>query len=396
MNTHLNGFKLAFIFAFAFVIVCGQVSVVTPYPASAAVATSITGGVDLTHLPLGEGKLSTSPKTGWIWPCQVDPGAAGSLRNGPWFNADGITYNLTIKAVVNGSIVWPQHNFTMTIQGDQRLITTNDLPNHSTGIYPIAANDPAFPYDHNPNKIVPQMIQIAIPTNPVLATHPTCAPGAVGVMLSGVPLFSGLDAPGRDAVAHEVQDACQGHPQESGTYHYHSLTTCLPDTTTSDGHSTLVGYALDGFGIFGRRDVGGQILSSADLDACHGHTHEIEWDGQKVVMYHYHATWDFPYTIGCMNGTYSFANVRLISGSPGNRPAGANGQPPTHAAQPPQPPSGNGPPQGGPDLAAAAKKLGISEQALRDALGPPPPNLAVTAQKLGISEQALRDALGVP
>jgi hypothetical protein len=64
-----------------------------------------------------------------------------------------------------------------------------------------------------------------------------------------------------------------------------------------------------------------------------------------------------------------------------------------------------GPPQGGPgehqqpDLAAAAAKLGISEDALKDALGDPqqgPPDSAAAAATLGISEEALIEALGLP
>jgi len=52
-----------------------------------------------------------------------------------------------------------------------------------------------------------------------------------------------------------------------------------------------------------------------------------------------------------------------------------------------------------PDLAAAAEILGVSEQALRDALGDPsqgPPDLAAAAGALGITEEALREALGLP
>ena len=47
-----------------------------------------------------------------------------------------------------------------------------------------------------------------------------------------------------------------------------------------------------------------------------------------VVMYHYHATWDFPYTLGCFHGSYDLANVRAISGPPPRRgfgPIGGNG-----------------------------------------------------------------------
>ena len=32
-----------------------------------------------------------------------------------------------------------------------------------------------------------------------------------------------------------------------------------------------MGYAIDGFGIFGRYGDGGKALTSADLDECHGH-----------------------------------------------------------------------------------------------------------------------------
>lgn len=77
--------------------------------------------------------------------------------------------------------------------------------------------------------------------------------------------------------------------------------------------------------------------------------------------------------------------------SDGAQPEGDKGGPP---------PSGDmagGPQEGqGPDLAAAAEKLGITEEALRDALGPPPPDFAATAETLGITEEVLMDALGVP
>ncbi len=51
------------------------------------------------------------------------------------------------------------------------------------------------------------------------------------------------------------------------------------------------------------------------------------------------------------------------------------------------------PPANPPNLAVAAKTLGITEQELKVALGPPPPNLAETAQTLGITEQELQIAL---
>jgi|GEM_PF-1349409 len=48
-----------------------------------------------------------------------------------------------------------------------------------------------------------------------------------------------------------------------------------------------------------------------------------------------------------------------------------------------------------PDLAAAAEKLGITEDELTDALGDPPPDLDAAAEALGISKEDLVNALGV-
>lgn len=342
--------------------------------AFSALAPAAAHEVDLTKLPLGDGHISTAPKKGWIWACRVDPNAGGAFRNGPWIKSDG-TYDFTQKAVVPGDVHWSSR-YTMRLDGANRVFALNDLPNHGTGIFPIPSNSTAYQYDTNPNHIAEQDFTVTLPADPVPAAAPSCAPGAVGILLSGAVLFNALDAPGRDAVAHETQDKCQGHPQEGGVYHYHSISTCLEDKRLPDGHSALVGYALDGFGIYGRYGEGGKLLSSADLDECHGHTHAIEWNGKRVVMYHYHATWDFPYTIGCLRGAYNMANVRAISGRMMRRGFQRMG--------------------GGPDLSAAATKLHISEDQLRDALGPPPPDLDAAARKLGITTQALKDALGVP
>ena len=279
-----------------------------------AIAPAQAHEVDLTRLPLGDGHISTAPKTGWIWACRVDPGGGGAFRDGPWIKADG-TYDFTAKAVVPGDVHWPSR-YTMRLEGATRVFALNDYPNHGTGTFPIPSDSKAYQYDRNPNAIAAQDFNVSLPANPVLAGTPSCAPGAVGILLSGAVLFNALDAPGRDAVAHETQDKCQGHPQISGVYHYHWISTCIDDKRLADGHSALVGYAIDGFGIFGRYGEGGKLLSSSDLDECHGHSHAIDWNGKRVVMYHYHATWDFPYTVGCLRGTYARENVRAISGKP--------------------------------------------------------------------------------
>ena len=270
--------------------------------------------VDLTHLPLGDGKISQGPKRGYIWACRVDPDAGGAFRDGPWIHGDG-TYDFTAKAVVSGEARWDRQ-FTITVRGDRRIFDGNDLPAHTTGTFPIPPTDDAFNYDRNPNHIAEQKIVLDLPANPMLAAKPSCVPGAVGILISGVALFNALDAPGRDAVAHETQDKCQGHPQFTGIYHYHNASTCIDDRREADGSSSLIGYAIDGFGIYGRYGEGGKLLTSADLDECHGRVSKIMWDGKPVEMYHYVATWDFPYTVGCLRGAFDFASVRAIGGPP--------------------------------------------------------------------------------
>jgi hypothetical protein len=111
-----------------------------------------------------------------------------------------------------------------------------------------------------------------------------------------------FDGGGRDAVATEVQDDCEGHPQAGGYYHYHGPSSCVEEieARAPDGeHSDLQGYAFGIFGVYGVYGEDGVLLSTADLDECHGHTHEIGWDGETVETYHYHFTPDFPYTVSC-------------------------------------------------------------------------------------------------
>jgi YHYH protein len=272
------------------------------------------GRIDLTHLPLGDGMLSSEPAKGKLWPCRIDPGAGGAMKDGPWFNKDGKTYDLTAKIRVSGENAWDAV-FAMKVEDGKRLFTTNDLPSHPTGTFPIGREEEAYKYDPNPHRIKAQEFAFQLPLDPILASEPSCVPGAIGVLTTGSALFNALDAPGRDAVAHETQDLCQGHPQPAGVYHYHNVSVCVADNRAeTGGHSDLVGYLIDGFGIYGRYGEGGKLLTSADLDECHGHAHDILWNGKTASMYHYHATWDFPYTAGCMKGGVSMKAMKILSG----------------------------------------------------------------------------------
>lgn len=277
--------------------------------------TPHTSDVDLTRLQVGDGKYSTNPQVGYVFSCQTQFNGGGASGTGVWMNGDG-TWDATKKAVVDGSVTW-LHSFNVSLQGDQRVFTGNDLPDHPTGVFPVSSSDDAYAVDRNPNSIREQSVTLTLPANPIVAAQPNCVGGEVGIMLSGVVIFNAFDAEGRDAPAHEVQDACDGHPQQSGFYHYHSLSDCLEDTAT--GHSVLMGYAFDGFGIYGYYGEDGSEVTNADLDECHGHIHMTDWDGQLVEMYHYHATHEFPYVVGCFHGTPS---VRTLSGEGGQDQGG--------------------------------------------------------------------------
>lgn len=257
----------------------------------------------LTELPLGDGHVSTSPKVGYVFSCQTTFGMNGAPPgSAPWIS--GATWDLTAKPTVSGEVLWPNSQISIAVEGTERVVRANNLPTHRTGTFPIQRSDPAFRYDGNPNSISEQNILLRLPVLPTAAS-PSCVPqGMIGFILTGTALYNALDAAGRDAAAHEVQDRCNGHPQGSGQYHYHSWSDCLDDAVgTAGGHSALVGYSLDGYGVFGQHGQNGELLTNAELDACHGHTHDVAWDGATISLYHYHMTREYPYTVGCFHGT---------------------------------------------------------------------------------------------
>ena len=181
----------------------------------------------------------------------------------------------------------------------------NGLPKWgTTGEFPISSSDDAYRYDRNPNSIYAQSVSYSLPRHPKAASSAGCLPmGAIGIAKNGVAIFNALDAGDRDAVAHEVQDSCGGHPQMNGIYHYHDIPSCLTRGEPKNRASGLVGWALDGYPIFGPRGHGGKLLTDEDLDACHGRTSKVFYEGRWQRMYHYNATLEYPYTLGCFHGT---------------------------------------------------------------------------------------------
>ena len=277
-------------------------------PATFALILTFAAGLAQAHdgaVPLGDGKVSDEPKRDYVFSCQQDfqdrPGPAQPF--GPWIKGD--LWYPDDKPFLSGNVIWSEGGSEIELSGDIRSIHSHSVPDHGTGEFPIPRDSALYRYDRNPNEISPRRWRLDLPAKPEVAARPSCLPmGPIGIALSGAAIFNALDAVGLDAAAHEIQDKCGGHPERRGLYHYHAGSDCMTETSkTSDGHSGLVGYALDGFGIFGPLGESGEDLSNADLDACHGHTGKVIWDGKTVTLYHYHLTAEYPYTLGCFTGT---------------------------------------------------------------------------------------------
>jgi len=267
--------------------------------------------VDLTHLPLGDPNIlirnqgDMQPDFLSLWLCGLPINGAGNSNARDWTNPDG-TWDYTRKPIVDGNVTWISE-FEVSLDGNgNRIITGNALPDHPTGIFPIDPLSIAYQYDRNRNYIKPHDVLYTFPAIPEVAPQPYCVSfGPSGISLTGSAIYHGASTLGNDAAAHEILDKFGGHTDGTETYHYHYPTQELQDHIHphESGHSALMGYMLDGFGIYGPYGESGELLWSEDLDECHGHTHPILWDGEMINLYHYHWTFDFPYNIGCFKGT---------------------------------------------------------------------------------------------
>ena len=285
-----------------------------------------SGAIDPAAIPLGDGYLSTSPKVGYVDSCKTTF-RNGAEHAGSWIDSAAGTWDIAAKIAVSGAVAWPAASYKVTVANGKRTILFDDLPvDHTTGVFPIAPTDPAYAYDRNPNHIAAHATTWALPVNPKAAQKPSCVGlGAIGVLKDGVYLYNALDASGRDAAAHEVQDACGGHPDGSSSYHHHDAPPCIV-AAAPKGKATLVGYARDGYGIYVVRDASGQMPTNTSLDACHGTTSVVPWNGKKRRVYHYVATLEYPYTVGCYHGT---PNKKASTGLPA-----AHRQPPSRRPRP--------------------------------------------------------------
>ena len=148
-----------------------------------------------------------------------------------------------------------------------------------------------------------------IPLAPAIAaTTTTAVDGPIGVAINGVPIFNpckqGGCQNGDTKVLGEL-DVCNGHAGRGDDYHYHAAPTCLmAGQAASYWNTHPVGWALDGFAIFGYNNADGTLASRDSV--CGGNTSAVS---NGPAGYSYHVTDASPYVLSCLRGTPSTAPV---------------------------------------------------------------------------------------
>lgn len=132
-------------------------------------------------------------------------------------------------------------------------------------VYVSASGVPAYtigPWQMNPNLPADQNFVFKIDRTPTENTGVKTGTGLgqIALLVNGVVIFNAEDAFSynnqgiwhQDANYFEAAsfDATGGHPAPGGVYHYHRNTFSL-STTDSSQHSPIIGYAFDGFPIYG-------------------------------------------------------------------------------------------------------------------------------------------------
>lgn len=146
------------------------------------------------------------------------------------------------------------------------LTNVQQVQYSSSNVYVSATCIPDYsigPWSGNPNVPVNKNFVFKITRTPVqnMGTLINTPLGHIGVWSNGVSIFNAKDGMSynnagvwnRDALFWEgiSFDNCLGHPAPGGEYHHHVNPRCLYDPADSTSHSPIIGYAFDGFPIYG-------------------------------------------------------------------------------------------------------------------------------------------------
>lgn len=152
-------------------------------------------------------------------------------------------------ALTNVQAIYYSANYT--------YVKTEDMPSW----IPIGYNWP-----NNPWSAQPMGYQFRIRRNPIPNVGPETKTGYghIGLWKNGCSIYNPKDAKHYkgsltwfqnawfwEHLIAETFDPCIGHPNGSGEYHTHASPACLYDITDSINASPLIGYAFDGYPIYG-------------------------------------------------------------------------------------------------------------------------------------------------
>jgi hypothetical protein len=204
-------------------------------------------------------------------------------------------------------------NVSITFTKDHLVVHSKNLPNHPTAVFP----DRWRALDGNPNYIQEKDLTWRIPLDPqvddkhrfMTAGNANLAlnGGPIGMAINGVVFFNPFDADAVDAIWR--LDRCCGHPSPNEMYHYHKYPVCLNTPWVDDGagHSPLIGFAFDGFPIYGPYEAAGHLAK----DDRKNPLNEFNVHRDELRGWHYHVTpGRFPHLIGGYWGQVDPQNLR--------------------------------------------------------------------------------------
>lgn len=178
-----------------------------------------------------------------------------------------IAATLSLAAQAQGPVVTSWKINTTGATGYNGIPSNVQQVQYSTNnVYVSATCIPGYsigPWQGNPNTPSNQNFVFKITRNPQknTGTLTTIGLGHIGVWTNGVSIFNVSDAQSynnqgvwnRNAYFFEGSgfDNCLGHPQQQGEYHHHVSPTCLYNDLDSTHHSPIIGYAFDGYPVYG-------------------------------------------------------------------------------------------------------------------------------------------------
>ncbi|MBU0800101.1 MAG: YHYH protein [Alphaproteobacteria bacterium] len=143
--------------------------------------------------------------------------------------------------------------------------------------------------------------------SPRLTNTPVTRDSSLGVAVNGVPIFDytgGGEMSIEELYHHQTQhdtiltqqlDECGGHAGRGDDYHYHKSPNCMIEQMKNAGDNAIIGWAFDGFPIYGDKNPDGSEIPEGVLDVCNGQPDE-------TYGYRYHTSKGAPYIIQCLMG----------------------------------------------------------------------------------------------